>query len=251
MRIALVAALVLLSVSGIAASVDRALVAWRRDHPPEQTTLTDWERQKLAVVTSLVQMPAGQQQDFEASTVEIERKLARHRSLTLLHVVPGALVLLLAPLQFVGRIRRRYVAYHRWAGRLILTAVAISGVAGLVFGFFFPFAGAGERLVTTLVGIGFLYCAIRAWLNIRWRRPAQHREWMLRMYAIAIGIATVRLVSFTTAFIPGISVRDAFVLSLWVGWALSLGVAEFWIRRTRPVLARSPVPLQIIATDIL
>jgi hypothetical protein len=59
---------------------------------------------------------------------------------------------------------------------------------------------------------------------------------MMRAFAIAIGIATIRVVSFVLdmALSPaGFRSQEIFVLSLWSGWVITLGTAELWIRYTR------------------
>src|SRR4029077_11197405 len=56
-----------------------------------------------------------------------------HPRYALLHLIPGVLLLLLMPLQFVRRIRDRHIQVHRWSGRLILTL----GVGVAISAFFF------------------------------------------------------------------------------------------------------------------
>ena len=57
---------------------------------------------------------------------------------------------------------------------------------------------------------------------------------MIRLYAVTIAIATVRLVSVPLAYLfrdgdPGVLL----ITSFWIGWLLTLGAAEWYIRRTR------------------
>jgi len=54
---------------------------------------------------------------------------------------------------------------------------------------------------------------------------------------VAIGISTVRVVGAAVdiALTPaGFGPRALFVLSVWTGWALSVGAGELWIAYTRP-----------------
>ena len=51
-----------------------------------------------------------------------------------LHVVLGGTYLALAPFQFVKRIRSRHLAYHRWAGRVVVSIGLVVGATGLVEG---------------------------------------------------------------------------------------------------------------------
>src|SRR5262245_10516615 len=45
--------------------------------------------------------------------------------LTLLHIIPSLFFVLLVPLQFVDRVRRRYPRWHRWMGRVLMSLGAV------------------------------------------------------------------------------------------------------------------------------
>src|SRR4051794_22117475 len=59
------------------------------------------------------------------SADSIDSGYALHKELTQLHVIPGALFMILGPLQFVRRIRTRYPTFHRWSGRVFVAASTI------------------------------------------------------------------------------------------------------------------------------
>jgi uncharacterized membrane protein len=113
----------------------------------------------------------------------------------------------------------------------------VSAIPGFYFGLAIPFAGNGERAPVVLFGGLFVFAIVRAWIAIRRNDESLHREWMIRAVALALAIFTVRLVAIALdvlltprAFTP----PAIFVLSLWVGWGLTLGAAELWLRHTRP-----------------
>jgi uncharacterized membrane protein len=156
---------------------------------------------------------------------------------TLLHVLPGGVFLVLAPLQFSSRVRNRHIRFHRWSGRVLLLAGILTALAGFFFGLRMPYGGAGEASAIVLFGGLFVFAVGRAFVAIRSGRIALHREWMIRAFAIAIGISTVRVfgMAFDVLLTPaGIPPASVFVLSLWTGWTFTLAVAELWIRYTRP-----------------
>jgi hypothetical protein len=162
---------------------------------------------------------------------------------TLLHVVPGGLFLALAPLQFWSRLRARHLWLHRWSGRLLLAAALTSGLQGLCFGLLTPFAGPPEGIAIALFGGLFVLALTRGFVAIRRHDQAGHREWMIRAFAIALGISTVRVLGamFDLALTPvGVAPTIVFVISVWLGWTLTLGAAEAWIRRTRPRVGAAP-----------
>ncbi len=174
-----------------------------------------------------------------------DSRFAAHPGPTLLHILPGGIFLALAPLQFSARIRRRHIRVHRWSGRLLLLAGCVTAVTALYFGLLMPYGGPGEAAAIALFGGLFLVAVTRAFIAIRRHQVARHREWMIRAFAIAIGISTMRVVgvALEIAFTPaGLPPRALFVLSIWTSWAITLGAAELWIRHTRARIASLAVP---------
>ena len=100
--------------------------------------------------------------------------------------------MVLGPLQFVRSIRVRRPGVHRWIGRVFLVSGLIVGVTALVLGPQVAIGGANETAATLLFGSLFLFALIKAWLSIRRRKVAQHREWMIRAFAIGLAVATIR-----------------------------------------------------------
>lgn len=162
--------------------------------------------------------------------------------MTMLHILPGGLLLLLAPLQFSSRIRNRHVRFHRLSGRVLVASAVVSALAGFYFGLLMPYGGAREAAVIVLFGGILLTAVTLAVAAIRRGDVARHREWMIRAFAVAVGIATVRVVGMVLdlALTPaGVGPADVFVLSLWTGWILTLAGAEGWIRYTRAEAAKA------------
>jgi hypothetical protein len=105
-----------------------------------------------------------------------------------------------------------------------------------------PFSGWGQRVIIGLFGSLFLLALLKGFLHIRAGRVALHREWMIRAFAIALSIATIRLIYIPTLLIVA-DPTDAQNAVLWdtsfaVAFVVNTTVAELWIRATR----RSGVP---------
>src|SRR5713226_1372410 len=166
---------------------------------------------------------------------EFNRWFANHPILTLVHIVPGGLFLILGPFQFSSRIRSRHLRFHRWSGRVVALAALPVGLSGLLLGAVFPFGGPLASSAIFVAGALFLVAVVRAFIAIRHRDVARHREWMIRMFSIGLGISTVRIVGLV--LFPIIRTRPLELrigLSFWIGFALTFAVAEFWVRHTRP-----------------
>src|SRR5258707_12409889 len=63
---------------------------------------------------------------------EVNQWFTTHPILTCLHIVPGGLLVVLAPFQFSSHIRTRWIRFHRWSGRVIALAALPVGLSGLV-----------------------------------------------------------------------------------------------------------------------
>jgi uncharacterized membrane protein len=165
---------------------------------------------------------------------EFDRWFAAHPALTYMHVVPGGIFLALAPLQFSSRVRGRYARFHRWSGRVLLLTALPVALSGLALGAVFPYGGRVAASAALLAGAVFLFALVRAFGAIRRGDVARHREWMIRMFSVGLGIATVRVVGLCVTAITGARFQDSAGAVFWVGWLSTFAVAELWIRHTRP-----------------
>lgn len=174
----------------------------------------------------------------------LDSRFRHHPLATRVHVVAGGVFLVLVSLQFSSRIRRRHIRFHRWSGRLLVVLAVGTGLTGLFFGLLMPFGGRSEAVAIGLFGGLFLFSLSRAYLAIRRREVAVHREWMIRAFALAIAISTVRIVgAVLDVTLPVVrpTPQEYFALSVWTGWLLTLGVAELYILRTRPTAGSAAV----------
>ena len=115
-----------------------------------------------------------------AAGARVDGKFAAHAMATRVHVGLGALFFVLVPMQFSTSVRARYLALHRWSGRLIVVLALISGLGGLYFGVLFPVAGPFERLIVGVVGSWLIVATLVAFVSIRRGRTAAHRERWIR-----------------------------------------------------------------------
>ncbi len=106
--------------------------------------------------------------------------------------------LLLGPMQFSDRLRRRYTKLHRVVGRVYVAGALMGALLGAFIQYRFD-----ERLgdsqsfaIATIVdaSLSMLTTAI-ALAFARSGKIQQHRQWMTRSYAIAIVFLEVRVIS--------------------------------------------------------
>jgi uncharacterized membrane protein len=155
---------------------------------------------------------------------------AAHPWLAYLHIVPGVVYLLGAPLQLWYGFRHRHYAAHRRIGRLVLASGAVSGVFAIGFGARYAFGGTGEASAALVFGSWFLLCLLLAYIAIRRGRVRRHRRWMIRAYAIAIGVGTIRLWVFLLSASGLMEFQPSFGVAFWLALGMHAVAAEWWLR---------------------
>jgi uncharacterized membrane protein len=170
-----------------------------------------------------------------AAMAGLDEAFASRPLLTLAHIVPGLVFVLLVPWQFSRRFRNRHLRVHRWMGRIIMVlglGIAISALPLSLH----PIGGAREVTAIWFFDSFFLVALTKAFVHIRRGEVAQHREWVIRAMSIALGIATVRPVMgifFATSRLTGMTAHDFFGIAFWIGFSLTYIAGESWIRYTR------------------
>lgn len=160
----------------------------------------------------------------------LDQRYADHPLLTVLHLLPGVLFFLLAPLQFVPRLRRG--GWHRWAGRLFIASGVVSGGGVCVMVWVFPaVGGALTQWVTMAIVAAMAGFMVHGWRAIRAGRVVAHRHAMMRAYALGLSVSTTRIVIDLADWIAGIGFLDSFVAASAVGVAVNVAVTEALIRR--------------------
>ena len=164
------------------------------------------------------------------------------------HGIFGAIVLLLAPLQFSDRLRRKFTRGHRILGRMYVVGVIVVAPLGAYIQYYeermgFPrsftvlaVVDAVMLIATTAVAFVFAYR----------RKIALHRQWVMRSYAVALVFIEGRFVLGVTGWeLMGIEIAQAII---WACLAMSILLADLannWVEMRAAVSA--PVPLRVPA----
>lgn len=180
---------------------------------------------------------------FVMAAVEVLFRLgiagaAVHRGVPMVfvvHAVAGGIVLISGALQLNRRILEKKRKLHRVLGRIYVGTIWISSIGGLWLTLFFDVSMAAKIALGLLSILWFGTTTIALW-QIRRRRIAAHREWMLRSVALSFFFVTF---SFWVPGLAGTSLPAAvsYPLAILLSWGLNLLVIELWIRRTRVQVA--------------
>ncbi|MGH3368192.1 MAG: DUF2306 domain-containing protein [Nocardioidaceae bacterium] len=158
-----------------------------------------------------------------------------------LHIAPGVGYLLGAPLQLSRRLRTRHYDVHRRLGRVLLTCAIVSAVFALLFGIPYAWGGASEAAATVVFATWFLACLVLAFRAIRRDDVPQHQRWMIRAFAVGVGIGTIRIwvgifegveQALSGGTSPAAPDPAMFGVAFWLAFVMHVALGEWWLRRT-------------------
>ena len=147
------------------------------------------------------------------------------------HGIFGASVILLAPLQFSDRLRRRFTRWHRILGRLYVVGAFLLAPLGAYIQYYEERVGA-PRSFTVLAAVDavmLMAATAIAFLFAYKRKITQHRQWMVRSYAIALVFIEGRFIMGVTGWEQlGVEMVQAIIWSC-LAMSILLGdLANHW-----------------------
>ncbi len=104
-----------------------------------------------------------------------------------MHLLFAVMIVVLGGLQLIPAIRRRWPVFHRWSGRVYLTAAAILSLGGLYLVWTRDsLSGLANDIAISLNALLIVAFATMTLRTAMTRRLAEHRRWALRLF-IAVG----------------------------------------------------------------
>lgn len=150
------------------------------------------------------------------------------------HIVCVTVYSMLGAFQFVPSLRRR--SWHRLAGRVLVPAGLGVALTGLWMTAFYDLPAKdtavvnGVRYVVGVVMVISLVLGVRAALR---RDFDQHRAWMIRAYALAMGAGTQALLLGPYLLVADEPGPVPVTILMTAAWVINAAVAEWVIRRRR------------------
>jgi uncharacterized membrane protein len=154
------------------------------------------------------------------------------------HMITGALITALAPLQLVPGLRRRWPRLHRVTGRLIVGAALIAALGGLSYmALRGTVGGAPMTAAFTLYGLLVALCVVQTIRMARAGRFRAHRDWAVRLFFLCIASLLYRVhygLWFMTT--DGVAVQDDFrgafdLFNIWAFYLPYLLIVELVLAR--------------------
>ncbi len=112
------------------------------------------------------------------------------RHLLIPHTLSGVIALVAGAMQFSSRLRRRHLKFHRVLGRIYVISVFIGAPTGIALA-----AGRPGMPGTSMQAAAWMVCTTAAFIAARNRQIAQHRQWMVRSYAVTFTFVSSRVLN--------------------------------------------------------
>jgi hypothetical protein len=178
-----------------------------------------------AVVIRRVAAFAAPSSSGPPELLALDQTFRSHAGLTLAHIVPAFLFVVLAPTVLVWNVRRAEPWLFAMGAITGFTAFAMSA---------YSIGGWLERSAVFLFDTLFLFSLWRAWMQNT--GTTERRRWLVRAIVILLGIATTRPVMgmfFATSRLTHLGPSQFFGIAFWIGFSINLIVVELWLRRRR------------------
>ncbi len=107
------------------------------------------------------------------------------------HILGGTLALIIGPAQFSSRLRRRNIKLHRMLGRVYVYSVFVAAPLGIIMA-----THSHNRMFTLAITVQsgtWILTTAMAFITARNRQIQQHREWMVRSYAVTFTFIATRV----------------------------------------------------------
>lgn len=146
------------------------------------------------------------------------------------HISGGLIALVIGPFQFWKAFRNKYLATHRWMGRIYLMAILLGSISatylawttGLEIHWSWSFA-------LQALAFAWLTTASMAYISVMRGRILQHKEWMIRSYVVTFAFVIFRWLNELQA-IKGLgNFAERGATEIWVSWVIPLLIAEIFI----------------------
>ncbi|MBV1776437.1 DUF2306 domain-containing protein [Burkholderiaceae bacterium DAT-1] len=159
---------------------------------------------------------------------------AAHATAVYIHAFASSIALIIGPLQFSGRIRRRWPQVHRWMGRIYLGVGILAGGVSALYIAQFAYGGLPSRLGFSSLALLWLYTGYHAYSAIRAGNIKQHRTWMLRNVCLTYAAVTLRIY-LPVSLVAQLNFDVTYPAISWLCWVPNALFAEWYVRRSKNV----------------
>ncbi|WP_235894380.1 DUF2306 domain-containing protein [Flavobacterium zepuense] len=155
--------------------------------------------------------------------------LPEYRYLFYAHVYTSIFVLLFGFLQFIIPRAGNGKVIHRFSGyQYVFLILAFAAPSGIYMGLHAN-GGLPSKLSFILLGTLWWVTTWVAMIKIRKGKFLQHRDWMIRSFALCLSAVTLRFWKVIIVYLFHLPPIDVYQVIAWLGWVPNLIIAEILI----------------------
>ena len=146
------------------------------------------------------------------------------------HIAGASASLLLGPLQFWNRFRKRYSRYHRIAGKIFIIGSLLASVCAFRLNLLYDCKPC--RISLGILSVLWLFTTAAAWWAIKRRNIAAHRQFMTRSYTAALAFVFIRLfplIGYKQVFPFLDTAMERRTAAEWLCWVVPFIVIEVYL----------------------
>jgi len=158
-----------------------------------------------------------------------------------IHVFSAVIALMAGFTQFSSDFLRDNPKLHRLIGKIYVgNILLINFPAGLIMGFYAN-GGLSGKTAFLLLDVLWFYFTLKAFTSAKSRRFVDHKNYMIRSYALTFSAITLRTGNLILSNSTEIDRDDLYVIDAWLGFVPNLLIAEILIGWNR-LINRSSAP---------
>jgi uncharacterized membrane protein len=157
------------------------------------------------------------------------------------HVFSSIFALAAGFTQFSNYILKNYKTLHRIVGKIyVINVLLINFPAGMILAIYanglWP-----TKMAFVILDCLWFYFTLRAYISIRRNKVKEHREFMIRSFALTFSAITLRTWKIILSSAFNMDPLTLYMVEAWMGFVPNLLFAEWLIRRKKRVSSRENV----------
>ncbi|ARU62938.1 hypothetical protein CBW65_19590 [Tumebacillus avium] len=144
------------------------------------------------------------------------------------HITTAAAAFFIGPFNFMKSSYTKNIKRHRMLGKVYFAAIVVSSLCGFYLAVY-AHGGLLAKAGFFMLSVLWLYTTVKAVNLARQKKIQDHRQWMVRSYAVTFAALTFRVWLSALAMFGNFDL--AYGLAAWLCWAVNLIVVEVWLWR--------------------
>ena len=182
----------------------------------------------LLVLITLQYVPINDEVAF-LNLKQEEIKLTYYKYAFFLHVYSSILVIIAGITQFSKTLRRQFSYIHKLSGKIyVLLILVLASPSGFIMALHSN-GNNSTHISFCILSILWFFFTLKAYLSIKKGNYQQHKNFMIRSYALTLSAISLRLFKYWIVTIFELPPMDTYNIVAILGWTVNLAIAEIII----------------------